>query len=196
MAAFDAFWYMDARNFQEVNGALMVLLPKTLNAVAIKDYIPISLIDVIGKLFSKVLANCLAARLGEMVHGSQSAFIKGRLIQDNYRFGQAVAKLLHSKKKPLLLLKVHIATPFNSVSWSFHFEVLSHFGFLSCWVDWLFVLLSMANTKVMLNGSPGSRICHGRGLHQGDPLSPMLFLLIMKVLNAIFCKADEWALLQ
>jgi hypothetical protein len=64
----DAFWYMDARNFQEVKGALTVPLPKTPDAAVIKDYKPISLIHVIGKLFSKVLANHLATHLGEMVH--------------------------------------------------------------------------------------------------------------------------------
>jgi hypothetical protein len=72
-----AFGCMDVRNFQEVNGTLLVLLLKTPDASAIKDYRLISLIHVIGKLFSKVLANRLAPRLGELVHASQSAFIKG-----------------------------------------------------------------------------------------------------------------------
>jgi hypothetical protein len=57
MAAFDAFWYIDTQNFHEVNGTLMVLLPKSLDTTAIKDYCPISLIHVIRKLISKVLAN-------------------------------------------------------------------------------------------------------------------------------------------
>jgi hypothetical protein len=48
----------------------------------------------------------------------------------------------------------------------------------------------------MLNGMPGSKICHSRGLRQGDPLSPMLFLLIMEVLSMMFWKADEWSLLH
>jgi hypothetical protein len=75
MTVFDAFWYVDAMNFQEVNGTLMVLLPKTQDASAIKDYRPISLMHVIGKLFSKMLANHLATPLQEKVHTSQCAFI-------------------------------------------------------------------------------------------------------------------------
>jgi hypothetical protein len=70
MAAFDTFKYVDARNFQEVNGALMVLLQKTPDATAIKDYRAISHIHVIGKLFSKVLANRVGTCLGEMMHAS------------------------------------------------------------------------------------------------------------------------------
>jgi hypothetical protein len=46
----------------------------------------------------------------------------------------------------------------------------------------------------MMNGTPGRRVCHGRGLHQGDLLSPLLFLLVMEVLSALIRKADDWAL--
>jgi hypothetical protein len=49
---------------------------------------------------------------------------------------------------------------------------------------------------VVLNGVLGGRICHESGLRQGDPLSPMFFLLIMEVLNALICKEDSWSLLQ
>jgi hypothetical protein len=49
--------------------------------------------------------------------------------------------------------------------------------------------------KVLLNGDPGQRICHARGLRQGDPLSPLLFILVMEVLGAMFRKADNCGLL-
>jgi hypothetical protein len=58
----------------------MVLIPKSVEAVAIKDFRPISSIHVLGKLSSKLLANHLALRLDEMVHANQSTFIKGRFI--------------------------------------------------------------------------------------------------------------------
>jgi hypothetical protein len=58
----------------------MVLLPKMVEASRIKDYRPITLIHTVGKLISKVLVNRLAPKLGELVHVSQSAFIKGRFI--------------------------------------------------------------------------------------------------------------------
>jgi hypothetical protein len=148
MTVFGAFWYVDAMNFEEVNGALMVLLPKTPDASAIKDYRLISLMHVIGKLFSKVLANHLATPLREKVHTSQCAFIKGRFIHDNLD----LSKLLHLKRKLSLLLKVDIAQ--DSMSCPFLIKVLNHLGFPLRWADWLSVLLSMASTKVMLNESP------------------------------------------
>lgn len=56
-------------------------------------------------------------------------------------------------------------------------------GFGQRWTNWISIILSTASTKILLNGQPGRRICHARGLHQGDPLSLMLFVLAMEVLN-------------
>jgi hypothetical protein len=58
------------------------------------------------------------------------------------------------------------------------------------------VLLLTARTKIMLNETPGDRVYHARSLRQGDPLSPMLFLLVMEVLGAVFRPEDAWSLLQ
>jgi hypothetical protein len=69
-------------------------------------------------------------------------------------------------------------------------------SFSSVWHDWVSALLSSASNKVMLNGAPGEIVCHARGLRQGYPLSPMLFLLVMEVLSTMFRRADDWSLLQ
>jgi hypothetical protein len=47
-----------------------------------------------------------------------------------------------------------------------------------------------------MNGVPGGRICHTRGLRQDDPLSPTLFMLVMEVLDGLFQKKDSWSLFQ
>jgi hypothetical protein len=58
------------------------------------------------------------------------------------------------------------------------------------------MILSSASTKVILNGAPGRRICHARGLRQGDPLSPLLFVLVMETLNHLLRLADLKGFLQ
>jgi hypothetical protein len=63
----------------------MTLLPKTTNAKSVKDYRPISLIHTVGKLLSKVVANQLVPKLNELVHISQSVFIRSYFIQDNFK---------------------------------------------------------------------------------------------------------------
>jgi hypothetical protein len=64
----------------------LILVPKTAEVASLKDYRPTSLNHIVGKLFSKVLANKLAPRLSSLIHPSQSAFIKGQFIQDNFRY--------------------------------------------------------------------------------------------------------------
>jgi hypothetical protein len=164
-AAFDALWCHDVHNIHNVNGALLTLLLKTTEAAAIKDYLPISLIHLIGKLLSKVLANRLAPHLNELVHRSQSVITKGRLLHDNFRFVQASAKLLHACRVPSLLLKVDIARAFDSVAWPFLLEILEHLGFPSGWRNWVTALLSSASTQVIMNIMLGDKIFHATGLH-------------------------------
>jgi hypothetical protein len=164
MAAFDAIWHLDMRNLHDVNGALLVLLPKLAEATSVKDFRPISLIHVIGKLVSKVLANRLAPRLPKLVQVNQSAFIKGRTIHDNFLMVQRSAKLLYARQKPSFLFKIDITRAFDSVAWSFLLEILAHLGFPARWRDWISALLSSASTKILLNATPGDRICHARGL--------------------------------
>jgi hypothetical protein len=149
-----------------------------------------------GKLISKVMANCLAPRLNELVQQNQSVFIKGRLIQDSFKFVQSSAQLLHSMKRSSLMLKIDITRAFDSVVWPFLLQVLEFMGFPRRWLVWLSTLLSLARTCVMLNGKKGDRICHAQGLCQGDPLSSMLSILAMEVLNGLFRKVVDWSLFR
>jgi hypothetical protein len=141
MLAFDVFWNLDTRKFHAINEAIMVLLPKSQNTETIKVYRPISLIHVLGKLFSKVLANRLVPRLEELIHVTQSTFVKGWYIQDNFCYVQTSAKLLHARRHPSLLLKVDISRAFDSVCWPFLLEVMAYVGFPVVWREWIAVLL-------------------------------------------------------
>jgi hypothetical protein len=71
---------MDTHKFHSINDTLIILLPKAYSTPTIKDYRPISLIHILGKLISKVLATKLVPRNSEPIHLSQSAFIKERMI--------------------------------------------------------------------------------------------------------------------
>jgi hypothetical protein len=131
----------------------------------VKDYCPISLIHIMGKLLSRVLASRLAPKLNSLVHISQSAFI----IEDNFKSVQSSDKLLHVRKHASLHLKVDIAKAFDLVAWPFLHEIMEHLSFSGVWRHWTSILLSTASTRILMNRTPREKICHARGSQQGDP---------------------------
>ena len=196
MAAVSAVWSRKMGNFGVLNSAYITLIPKKEDATNIKEYRPISLVHSFAKLITKLLANRLAGRLDQMITPNQSAFIKGRFILDNFMLVQHTLRYLHQQKQPRILLKLDITKAFDSVSWPFLLEVLQRLGFGPIWCDIISRLLATSSTQILLNGCPGERIALRRGLRQGDPLSPMLFILVMDVLCRLIEKASEEELLQ
>lgn len=130
-----------------------------------------------------------------MVAPNQSAFIWGRSIHDNFVLVQHLAKYLHRRGDPRIMMKLDISKAFDSVSWSFLLEVLTRLGFGEKWRAVLCNLLASSSTRVLLNGEPGEEIIHRRGLRQGNPLSPMLFILVMEALTSLIQRADDLGLL-
>jgi hypothetical protein len=157
----------------------------------VKDYHPISLVHSFSKLFSKVMANRLWRRLGDVVSTNQSAFVRGSSLHDNFILVRQVARKINQLRQPGVLLKLDLTRAFDSISWCFQFEVLRRMGFGERFLKWVALLLNTANTRVLVNGVPGGRIVHARGLRQGDPTSLMLFVAAMEVLTAAIKKAAE-----
>jgi hypothetical protein len=119
MAVVSAVWSRKFANFDRLNTTYVTtyvtLLPKK-NVAEVKDFRPISLVHSIAKLITKLLANRLASKLHCIVSPKQSAFIKGRFIQDNFLLVQQTTRLPHQQKRPRLLLKLDITNVFDSVS--------------------------------------------------------------------------------
>jgi hypothetical protein len=187
MAAVEYLRFGNAHSLGLLNSAYLVLIPKKTDALSARDFRPISLIHSFAKLVTKLLANRLGPHLQKLVAANQSAFVKGRSIHDNYMMVQHSIKSLHKKRVSSLFLKLDISKAFDSVSWAFLIEVLSHLGFGNIWRNLISNLLASSSTQVLLNGSPGLPIRHRRGLRQGDPLSPMLFVLSWMSLAVCFC---------
>jgi hypothetical protein len=135
MAAISAVWRRDFRNFRQLNSTFITLLPKKVDAQQPRDFRPISLVHSFAKLVTKILANRLASHMDQLVAKNQSAFIKGRFIQENFMMVQQTSRLLHAQKQPRILLKLGISKAFDSVFWAFLLEILEHMSFGRVWRD-------------------------------------------------------------
>ncbi|KAL0426166.1 UNVERIFIED_CONTAM: putative mitochondrial protein [Sesamum radiatum] len=167
---------------------------KALFAQSLSQYRPISLCNVAYKIASKSIANRLKPWLDRIISPAQSAFVPGRLITDNVLLAFETNHFLntHSRgRKHFMNLKLDISKAYDRVEWSFLKRVLGKLGFPSAFIDLIMLCISSVSYSFVLSGSQFRSISPQRGLRQGDPLSPYLFLLCTESLSALFREAAD-----
>ncbi|GJW49125.1 RNA-directed DNA polymerase, eukaryota, reverse transcriptase zinc-binding domain protein [Tanacetum coccineum] len=146
-----------------------------------KDFRPITLIGSLYKIIAKILANRLVVVLEDL--DVQSAFVAKRHILDGPFILNELFQWCKMKKKHTMIFKVDFEKAYDSVRWDYLDDVLKRFGFGEKWCGWIQNCLLSSKGSVIVNGSPTKEFQFHRGLKQGDPLSPFLFLLIMESLH-------------
>lgn len=153
------------------------------------DYRPISLINSSLKIISKLLANRLRRVINSLVDTTQSAFLKGRCILDNIATAEKLIFSIHNGRLPGYILKFDFAKAFDLVDWDFMLDLLKARGFGDRWLSWIWNILFTSKSNNLINGTPMCYIRYQQGLRQGDPLSPLLFVLVSNMLSSMFIHA-------
>ncbi|GJW17908.1 RNA-directed DNA polymerase, eukaryota [Tanacetum coccineum] len=168
------------------NSSFIALIPKIQDAKFVKDFRPISLIGSTYKIISKILANRLCLVLPDLISDVQSAFVANRQILDGpFILNELMSWCKHTKFKGMIF-KVDFEKAFDSVKWDYLDETLKSFGFGLKWRNWISGCLNNAKGSVLVNGNPTKEFQFFKGLKQGDPLSPFLFILVMETLHLSF----------
>ena len=176
---------------RNLNNIFLVLIPKKSEAGDLGDFRPISLFGGLYKLLAKVLANRLKKVISKVVSIAQNAFVTGRQILDASLIANEVIDSWQKRKEKGLICKLDIEKAYNSINWKFLMKVLQKMGFGTKWVGWMWSCMSSAKFSVLVNGVPASFFPSTRGLRQGDPLSPYLFVMGMEVLDVRIRRAVE-----
>jgi exonuclease III len=148
----------------------------------IKNWRPISLLNVDYKILTKILANRIKKTLPSIIHQDQSAYVQDRQIGQNIRVVQDLIDFCKTFHMDGALLLIDFEKAFDSISWSFLQHALEQFGFGENFRRWIHIIYNNIQSHVQNNGHISQSFKLGRGIRQGCPISPYLFIVCVELL--------------
>ena len=179
---------------ERINQTNICLIPKTERPKSMSEFRPISLCNVSYKIISKILSTRLKKILPKLISETQSAFVACRLITDNILIAQEMFHALRTNpscQSKYVAIKTDMSKAYDRVEWSFLEELMERMGFDGRWINRIMRCISSVSYQVLINGEAKGNITPSRGLRQGDPLSPFLFILCTEVLISQLKNAEQ-----
>lgn len=182
-----------------LNHTYIALIPKIKIPRGPADFRPISLCNVAFKIITKTIANRLKLVLPDILDSTQSAFMPGRLITDNALLAYEIFHFMKHNKavsKGSYAFKLDMSKAYDRVEWDFLEGVMLKLGVCVNLVNTIMRCVRFVSFAVLVNGQPTASFLPTRGLRQGDPLSPYLFIFCAEALSSLIRKNVEAGILH
>ena len=163
-------------------GVIKLIPKKDAELYFIKNWRPITLLNTDYKLAAKSIANRIQLILPNLINHDQTGFLKGRFIGENIKLIDCIFQYATEKNIPGLLLFIDFEKAFDSLEWSFIHDTLRSHNFGASLINWVKTLYSHTESCILNNGWASNLFEIQRGVRQGCPLSPYLFVLSAEVL--------------
>ena len=180
-----------------LNKTLITLIPKCQYPESLANYRPISLCNSVYKIISKILVARIRPLLSNLISPIQTAFVPWRKGVDNVIIAQELIYTMDNLrgKEGYMAVKVDLEKTYDRLEWSFIHKVLQAFHFPSSIIKMIMSCVSSSTISVLVNGNALEAFSPSRGIRQGDPLSPYLFILCMEYLDSHVeekCSKGAW----
>ena len=162
---------------------IITLIPKKNKIqLLLKNWRPISLLNTDYKILTKSLAMRLHKVLPSIINLDQTGFLKGRYIGENIRTIADLIDYTSLRNKPGIILLLDFEKAFDTIKWSFIFKSLQLFNFGPQFIHWIRSIYSNIESTVINYGNTTGFFKLQRGIRQGCPISPYLFIMAVEVM--------------
>ena len=168
-----------------LNDAFLVLIPKTEVPSRPNQFRPIGLCNIVYKLVTKVIVNRLKPILPQLISPTQCSFVPRRQITDNVIIVQEMLHTMRNKqgKRGYMMVKIDFEKAYDRLRWSFIRESLMELRLPQNMVEVVMQCIESVRLSILWNGEPMESFRPSRGIRQGDPLSPYLYVICMERLS-------------
>ena len=173
------------------NGMITLIPKKGRERTQIRNWRPITLLNVDYKIYSKAMANRIKLVLPDLIHEDQTGFMAGRNIAENIRKVIDLIEYTYTEKIPALVVQIDYLKAFDRADYQAIWRTLSYFGFEDTFLDKIKILFQDVSLCTTNNGYVSEQINPTRGLFQGNPIAPYIFLLLIETLSIQLRNAPE-----